>query len=98
MGYFITASKRFYEVSEFCYYALANGVGALLSRISPKKEKPRPKPAHKNYGQILGEKTGNILMVISPCPILKIPPESAISNLKPKVGRSARKDAKSQRF
>ena len=38
----ITASKRFYGVSEFCYYALADGVGALLSRIRPKPPKPPP--------------------------------------------------------
>jgi len=41
-GHIIAASKRFYGVTEFCYYALADGVGALLSRISPKKEKPSP--------------------------------------------------------
>lgn len=39
-GHIITASKRFYGVSEFCYYALADGVGALLSRIRPKPIKP----------------------------------------------------------
>ncbi len=42
-GHIIAASKRFYGVTEFCYYALAGGVGALLSRISPKKVKPPPK-------------------------------------------------------
>ena len=41
-GHIITASKRFYGVSEFCYYALADGVGALLSRIRPKPIKPPP--------------------------------------------------------
>ena len=41
-GHIITASKRFYGVSEFCCYALADGVGSLLSRISPKKVKPLP--------------------------------------------------------
>jgi hypothetical protein len=48
-GHIIAASKRFYGVSEFCYYALADGIGALLSRISPKKVKPPP----KNEPQIL---------------------------------------------
>ncbi len=42
-GHIVAASKRFYGVTEFCYYALADGVGALLSRISPRKAKPRPK-------------------------------------------------------
>ena len=42
-GHIVTASKRFYGVTEFCYYALADGVGALLSRISPRKAKPPPK-------------------------------------------------------
>ncbi len=42
-GHIVAASKRFYGVTEFCYYALADGVGALLSRISPKKAKPPPK-------------------------------------------------------
>jgi hypothetical protein len=42
-GHIVSASKRFYGVTEFCYYALADGVGALLSRISPKKEDPPPK-------------------------------------------------------
>lgn len=42
-GHIITASKRFYGVTEFCYYALADGVGALLSRISPKKCKTAPR-------------------------------------------------------
>lgn len=41
-GHIVAASKRFYGVTEFCYYALADGVGALLSRISPRKAKPRP--------------------------------------------------------
>ena len=36
-GHIIHASKRFYGVTEFFYYALADGVGALLSRIRPKK-------------------------------------------------------------
>jgi len=47
-GHIITASKRFYGVSEFCYYALADGVGALLSRISPKKVKPPPENEPQN--------------------------------------------------
>ena len=42
-GHIVAASKRFYGVTEFCYYALADGVGALLSRISPKKGEPSPK-------------------------------------------------------
>lgn len=42
-GHIVTASKRFYGVTEFCYYALADGVGALLSRISPKRT-PSPPP------------------------------------------------------
>jgi len=42
-GHIITASKRFYGVSEFCYYALADGIAALLSRIAPNKETPVPK-------------------------------------------------------
>jgi len=41
-GHIITASKRFYGVTEFFYYALADGVGALLSRIRPKPLKPPP--------------------------------------------------------
>jgi hypothetical protein len=36
-GHLISASKRFYGVTEFFYYALADGVGALLSRIRPKR-------------------------------------------------------------
>jgi len=40
-GHIITASKRFYGVTEFCYYALADGVGALLSRIRPKRPRLR---------------------------------------------------------
>ncbi|MCK4565074.1 MAG: transposase [Verrucomicrobia bacterium] len=42
-GHIVAASKRFYGVTEFCYYALADGIGALLSRISPKKGEPPPK-------------------------------------------------------
>lgn len=30
----IKAAKRFYGVTEFCYYALADGIAVLLSRIS----------------------------------------------------------------
>jgi len=41
-GHIVTASKRFYGVTEFCYYALADGIGALLSRISLKREKSPP--------------------------------------------------------
>lgn len=41
-GHIINASKRFYGVTEFFYYALADGVGALLSRIRPAKlHRPR---------------------------------------------------------
>ena len=47
-GHIVSASKRFYGVTEFCYYALADGVGALLSRISPKKEKLPPKESPQN--------------------------------------------------
>ncbi|MDF7802147.1 transposase [Pontiellaceae bacterium B1224] len=47
-GHIVTASKRFYGVTEFCYYALADGVGALLSRISPKKETPPPKKSQQD--------------------------------------------------
>jgi len=47
-GHIVSASKRFYGVSEFCYYALADGVGALLSRISPKKKVSQPKPNPQN--------------------------------------------------
>lgn len=36
-GHIVSASKRFYGISEFCYYALADGLGALLSRIRPKR-------------------------------------------------------------
>jgi len=36
-GHIISAAKRFYGVTEFFYYALADGVGALLSRIRPKR-------------------------------------------------------------
>lgn len=43
-GHIVAASKRFYGVTEFCYYALADGVGALLSRISPRKAKPPREP------------------------------------------------------
>ena len=39
-GHIIHAAKRFYGVTEFCYYALADGVGALLSRIQPNKLSP----------------------------------------------------------
>jgi len=41
-GHIIHASKRFYGVTEFFYYALADGIGALLSRIRPKKTAPPP--------------------------------------------------------
>jgi len=44
-GHMVSASKRFYGISEFCYYALADGVGALLSRIRPKKADPPPESA-----------------------------------------------------
>jgi len=44
-GHIVSASKRFYGISEFCYYALADGVGALLSRIRPKKADPPPQSA-----------------------------------------------------
>ncbi len=50
----ITASKRFYRSTEFCYYALADGVGALLSLISPKKGKPLPKNESQNLRSVLG--------------------------------------------
>ena len=33
----IKASKRFYGVTEFCYYALADGISVLLSRIRPSR-------------------------------------------------------------
>jgi hypothetical protein len=36
-GHIICASKRFSGVTEFFYYALADGAGALLSRIRPAK-------------------------------------------------------------
>jgi len=42
-GHIVSAAKRFYGVSEFCYYALADGVAALLSRIAPKQAPPDPK-------------------------------------------------------
>ena len=42
-GHIVAASKRFCGVTEFCYYALAEGGGALLSQISPRKAKPPPK-------------------------------------------------------
>jgi|GEM_PF-4815809 hypothetical protein len=41
-GHRVTASKRLYGVIEFCCYALVDGVGALLSRIRPKKTDPSP--------------------------------------------------------
>jgi hypothetical protein len=41
-GHIINASKRFYGVSEFCYYALADGIAVLLSRIAPKRETTIP--------------------------------------------------------
>lgn len=41
-GHIVSASKRFYGVSEFCYYALADGVSNLLSRITPKQPPPKP--------------------------------------------------------
>jgi len=39
-GHVVAASKRFCGVSEFFYYALTDGVGALLSRICPKNADP----------------------------------------------------------
>lgn len=36
-GHVVAAAKRFYGVSEFFYYALADGVGSLLSHIRPKR-------------------------------------------------------------
>jgi hypothetical protein len=39
-GHIVTASKRFHGVTEFCYYALSDGIGALLSRISPQNLLP----------------------------------------------------------
>ncbi|MEA2069294.1 MAG: hypothetical protein U9P12_08845 [Verrucomicrobiota bacterium] len=47
-GHIITASKRLSGATEFCYYALADGVGALRSRIRPKKVKPPPKNEPQN--------------------------------------------------
>jgi hypothetical protein len=47
-----SASKRFYGVTEFCYYAMADGVGALLSRIRPKKTDPSPERSPQ--GLLLG--------------------------------------------
>ncbi len=36
-GHIISAAQRLYGVTEFFYSALADGVGALLSRIRPKR-------------------------------------------------------------
>ena len=41
-GHIVSAAKRFYGVSEFCYYALADGVSNLLARITPKQPPPKP--------------------------------------------------------
>lgn len=41
-GHIVSAAKRFYGVSEFYYYALADGVSNLLSRIAPKQSPPTP--------------------------------------------------------
>lgn len=41
-GHIVSAAKRFYGVSEFFYYALADGVSSLLSRIAPKQSPPDP--------------------------------------------------------
>ncbi len=43
-GHIINAAKRFYGVTEFCYYALADGVGTLLSRIRPRNRPREPQP------------------------------------------------------
>ena len=39
----IKVAKRFYGVTEFCYYALADGIAVLLSRI-PASRIPHQKP------------------------------------------------------
>jgi len=47
-GHIVAASKHFDGVTEFCDYALADGGGALLSRISPKKEESSPKESQQD--------------------------------------------------
>lgn len=41
----IKAAKRFYGLTEFCYYALADGIAALLSRIPASQISTRPAPS-----------------------------------------------------
>lgn len=48
----IKAAKRFYGLTEFCYYALADGIAALLSRISASRISNQPTPANTSQ-QIL---------------------------------------------
>jgi hypothetical protein len=48
----IKAAKRFYGLTEFCYYALADGIAALLSRISASRI-PKQKSPKNNDQQIL---------------------------------------------
>ena len=47
----IKAAKRFYGVTEFCYYALADGIAVLLSRIPASRI--RHQPQHRNSAQAL---------------------------------------------
>ena len=43
-GHIVAASKRFYGVTEFCYDALAEGVGTIaVANQPPRKAKPPPK-------------------------------------------------------
>lgn len=41
----VKAAKRFYGLTEFCYYALADGIAALLSRIPASRIPIHPPPA-----------------------------------------------------
>jgi len=44
----VAASRRFDGVTELFDYALPDGGGALLSRISPKKEESSPKESRQD--------------------------------------------------
>jgi hypothetical protein len=47
-NHIIKAAKRFYGVTDFCYYALADGIAVLLSRIRPSRiphQEPSGDPA-----------------------------------------------------
>jgi hypothetical protein len=51
-SHIIKAAKRFYGVTDFCYYALADGIAVLLSRIRPSRI-PHPASADNDPQALL---------------------------------------------